>query len=46
MFGQETLWIEGQAVSITDPAKTVVDCLDHPELCGGIVEAAKGLGMR
>jgi predicted transcriptional regulator of viral defense system len=43
MFGQETLWIEGQAVSITDPAKTIVDCLDHPELCGGIVEAAKGL---
>ena len=42
-FGQHRLWIEGQEIVITDRAKTVVDCLDHPEHCGGIVEAAKGL---
>jgi len=42
-FGHHRSWIEGQAITITDRAKTVVDCLDHPEYCGGIVEAAKGL---
>lgn len=42
-FGQNRIWIEGQETMITDRAKTIVDCLDHPEYCGGIVEAAKGL---
>ena len=42
-FGYHRVWIEGQEIIITDRAKTVVDCLDHPEHCGGIVEAAKGL---
>jgi predicted transcriptional regulator of viral defense system len=42
-FGHRRVWIEGQGVTITDRAKTVVDCLDHPEYCGGIIEAAKGL---
>ena len=42
-FGHHRLWIEGQEIIITGRAKTVVDCLDHPEHCGGVVEAAKGL---
>jgi predicted transcriptional regulator of viral defense system len=42
-FAHRRVWIEGQGVTITDRAKTVVDCLDHPEYCGGIIEAAKGL---
>lgn len=42
-FGHHRVWIEGQEIIITDRAKTVVDCLDHPEHCGGIVETAKGL---
>jgi predicted transcriptional regulator of viral defense system len=42
-FGQSRTWIEGQEIILTDRAKTVVDCLDHAEYCGGIVEAAKGL---
>ncbi|NUQ36655.1 MAG: hypothetical protein HUU23_02435 [Caldilineales bacterium] len=42
-FGLITVLIEDQPVVITDPARTVVDCLDRPDLCGGIVEAAKGL---
>jgi len=42
-FGHRRIWIEGEKILITDPAKTVVDCLDHPEHCGGIVEVAKGL---
>lgn len=43
MFGLETIWIDGQPVPITNLPKTLVDCLDHPEWCGGIVEAAKGV---
>jgi predicted transcriptional regulator of viral defense system len=42
-FGHRRIWIEGREVTLTDRAKTIVDCLDHPEYCGGIVEAAKGL---
>ena len=42
-FGNRRIWIDGHAVTITDQAKTVVDCLDHPEYCGGVVEASKGL---
>lgn len=42
-FGYEKVWIEDVAVEITDPEKTVVDCLDKPQYCGGIAEAAKAL---
>ncbi len=43
VFGQQTIWLEGQAVAVSDLEKTLVDALDHPEHCGGIVEVAKGL---
>ena len=42
-FGLQTVMIEDQPIQITSPTKTLVDGLDHPELCGGIVELAKGL---
>jgi len=42
-FGVQTVTIEDQSVQITTPSKTLVDGLDRPELCGGIVELAKGL---
>lgn len=42
-FGHSTVLIDDQPVVITDPVRTVLDCLDRPDLCGGIVEAAKGL---
>lgn len=42
-FGVQTVTIEDQPVQITTPSKTLVDGLDRPELCGGIVELAKGL---
>ena len=42
-FGIQTVTIEDQSVRITTPSKTLVDGLDHPDLCGGIVELAKGL---
>ncbi|HAW60041.1 MAG TPA: hypothetical protein DCW86_01035 [Actinobacteria bacterium] len=42
-FGIEKTWIANKQINITDKEKTIVDCLDHPEYCGGIIEAAKGL---
>lgn len=42
-FGTANIWFGNKKVVITDKEKTIVDCLDHPEYCGGIVEAAKGL---
>lgn len=42
-FGLTTVWQDNKPVQITDKEKTIIDCLDRPRLCGGIVEAAKGL---
>ena len=42
-FGMKMIWINNKKVNITDPEKTIVDCLDHPEYCGGIAEAVKGI---
>jgi predicted transcriptional regulator of viral defense system len=42
-FGIQTVTVEEQPVRITTPSKTLVDGLDRPDLCGGIVELAKGL---
>jgi predicted transcriptional regulator of viral defense system len=41
-FGFQAVAIEEQPVQITTPSKTLVDGLDRPDLCGGIVELAKG----
>ncbi len=43
MFGIEETEIEGRTVKISSPEKTVVDCLDHPEHCGGTEEVAKAI---
>lgn len=43
IFGFEKVWIDDVAVLITNPEKTVVDCLDKPRYCGGIAETAKAL---
>jgi predicted transcriptional regulator of viral defense system len=43
LFGIRKEWIEESQVYITDKEKTIIDCLDHPEYSGGIVEVAKGL---
>jgi predicted transcriptional regulator of viral defense system len=42
-FGATTAIVDDQPVVITDPARTILDCLDRPDLCGGIIEAAKGM---
>ena len=42
-FGIKKTWIEETQINITDKEKTIVDCLDKPQYCGGIVEVAKAL---
>jgi len=43
LFGTRKEWIEEMQVNITDKEKTIVDCLDKPQYCGGIIEVAKAL---
>jgi len=43
MFGLTHEWIEEEKIMITDREKTIIDCLDRPDLCGGIIEAAKAI---
>ena len=40
-FGWQEAKIEDRTVRISDPEKTVADCLDHPEHCGGIEQVAR-----
>ncbi|MFA4935958.1 MAG: hypothetical protein WC568_08995 [Candidatus Methanoperedens sp.] len=42
-FGYSSVNISGKNVFISDKEKTIADCLDHPEYCGDITEAAKAL---
>ncbi len=42
-FGLSTIRTGGRNVSITNPEKTLIDCLDKPQHCGGIVEVMKAL---
>ena len=43
MFGIRKEWIEETQINITDKEKTIIDCLDKPQYCGGIIEVAKAL---
>jgi predicted transcriptional regulator of viral defense system len=40
-FGQKNYEVYGRTVSISSPAKTLVDCLDRPELAGGPTELTR-----
>lgn len=40
-FGLVGIRIEEKDVKISDTEKTLVDCLDHPEHCGGVGEVAR-----
>ena len=42
-FGFSETNIEGVGVNLSSPEKTVADCLDHPEHCGGIEEIARAI---
>lgn len=42
-FGIKKEWIGRLSFNITDLEKTIVDCFDSPQLCGGLVECSKAL---
>ncbi len=42
-FGFRGYSAGGRQVSISNPEKTIIDCLDHPEHSGGLEEIAKSL---
>jgi predicted transcriptional regulator of viral defense system len=42
-FGYKQIAIDGYQVNISEPEKTIVDCLDQLRYCGGITEVAKAL---
>jgi predicted transcriptional regulator of viral defense system len=42
-FGFEPTSIEGTTVQVSDLEKTLVDCADHPEFCGGLLELATAM---
>ncbi len=43
MFGVTQIEIDNVSITVSDKEKTLLDCLDHPEYCGGISEAVKGI---
>lgn len=43
LFGTTEIEIEDRKIEISNPEKTVADCLDHPEHCGGIDEIARSI---
>ena len=43
IFGLIEANISNSKVKISDAEKTMADCLDHPEYCGGLEEVAKAL---
>jgi len=43
LFGIRKEWIEETQINITDREKTIIDCLDKPHYCGGLIEVAKAL---
>ena len=42
-FGYDKVLIANSTAYVSDKTKTIADCLDHPEYCGGMSEAAKAL---
>ena len=42
-FGWQEIEVDGRTVRLSDPEKTLADCLDHPEHCGGIEQVARAV---
>lgn len=40
-FGYQTYNVYGRSVPISTPEKTAIDCVDRPDLCGGVTELAR-----
>ena len=44
LWGIKDIWAtSSQQVKVSDLERTIIDCLDRPDLCGGISEVAKGI---
>lgn len=44
LWGIEDVWVtQSQKVKTSDLERTIIDCLDRPDLCGGVSEVAKGI---
>lgn len=43
MFGITEIKINEMPIKVSNKEKTLIDCLDHPEYCGGISEVVKGI---
>jgi len=42
-FGVTEIAMDNQGIKISDREKTIIDCLDRLEYCGGVLEVAKAL---
>ena len=42
-FGIQEINLEGKVVKIANKEKTIIDCLEKPQFCGGIEEVAKAI---
>lgn len=43
LFGTRSAWREGIPVQVSDPERTIIDCLDDPSLGGGVRHVAEAL---
>lgn len=46
IFGHEQRRIDGEVVEVSDLERTLIDCVDRPDLCGGLEEIVRGLRRR
>jgi len=44
LFGTRRVWREGIPVDVSDPERTLIDCLDDPSLGGGVRHLSEALG--
>lgn len=45
-FGIRKEWFDNESIKISDKEKTIIDCLDKPQFCGGLIEVIKGINER
>lgn len=43
---KEEKFMQSEFIRVSDPERTIIDALAHPELCGGITEIAKGIWIK
>jgi len=46
IWGTELTWVsQGERIIVSDPERTIIDCLTRPDLVGGVTEVAAALQM-